>query len=98
MLISSVILFAFKNWKIASRYGFASGVSWPLCLLSLSSYFSLTFTETHKKRIIYCDDDKCIVRKRALFCAFLNEDSSPKTTKRPGDETAWGRKGRGRNG
>ena len=26
MLISRVILFAYKNWKIASRYGFASGV------------------------------------------------------------------------
>ena len=26
MFISRVILFAFKNWKIASRYGFASGV------------------------------------------------------------------------
>ena len=30
MFISSVILFAFKNWKIASRYCFASGVSRPL--------------------------------------------------------------------
>ena len=30
MFISRVILFAFKNWKIASRYGFASGVSRPL--------------------------------------------------------------------
>ena len=26
MFISRVILFAFKNWKIASRYGFASAV------------------------------------------------------------------------
>ena len=26
MFISRVILFAFKNWKIASRYGFTSGV------------------------------------------------------------------------
>ena len=33
MFISRVILFAFKNWKIASRYGFASGVSRPLVLL-----------------------------------------------------------------
>ena len=28
-VISREILFAFKNWKIASRYGFASGVSRP---------------------------------------------------------------------
>ena len=29
MFISRIILFAFKNWKIASHYGFASGVSRP---------------------------------------------------------------------
>ena len=29
MFISSVILFAFKNWKIAARYGFASSVHRP---------------------------------------------------------------------
>ena len=40
MFISRVILFAFKNWKIASRYGFASGVSRPLVLLRVLIIFT----------------------------------------------------------
>ena len=35
MFISRVTLFAFKNWKIASRYGFASGVfAYPIHLIN----------------------------------------------------------------